>query len=328
LLHVKCCAIVEQLLLQIAEVNKTMSDVESSGPAQQWINRLPKHYLAGKQFLVTGASGLGYHAAHGLAAMDASVVLVGRDRWKLNKRCQELNKVGEGTVTFEEANFAALLSTHIAARNIRENYPRIDGLILNAGIYGAEEASITPTVNVLSALVMANALRDNLPNNPASRIVMVGSSGEHFALGNFNPEGGRGPKFNRYNLSKLALHAIALKLQQNYEAGKSDIRVITAEPGATSTNLMDGHGLLARLIARQAAKNPGPERAVHSILYAAIDPKAPAGGFIGPNSQGQPIAKTPARRLRDQEFIDRVWDDSMKAIAPSFNIVPTTPPTP
>ncbi|MBZ6078212.1 SDR family NAD(P)-dependent oxidoreductase [Microvirga puerhi] len=90
--------------------------------------------LSGRRAVVTGgASGLGLAMAHGLADAGASVVLVGRDRNKLEKAVTEISEAG-GTA---QGRICDLLDREAIARLV-ENLEREDGpiniLVNNAGV--------------------------------------------------------------------------------------------------------------------------------------------------------------------------------------------------
>ncbi|MEU9449006.1 SDR family oxidoreductase [Streptomyces sp. NPDC048277] len=100
--------------------------------------------FAGRSVVVTGGgSGIGRCTAHELAALGASVAIVGRDPGKLAAVAEEIRADG-GTVTphatdiRDESGVAAVVDEVLAAHG------RIDGLVNNAGgQYRAELSTIT-----------------------------------------------------------------------------------------------------------------------------------------------------------------------------------------
>lgn len=98
--------------------------------------------LDGKRFAVTGpTSGLGLAAACELSRLGASLVLVGRDPKRLEAaRGQVLDFSGApaDSIDLLEAELSLVSAAHKAGQILARRYPRLDGLINNAGALFAE----------------------------------------------------------------------------------------------------------------------------------------------------------------------------------------------
>jgi NADP-dependent 3-hydroxy acid dehydrogenase YdfG len=92
--------------------------------------------LAGKLAVVTGASaGLGVETARVLAAAGAEVLLVARDRERLQAVMQDLLKQQPGALLHTQCmDLADLDSVRAAAKAILQSHPHIHLLINNAGV--------------------------------------------------------------------------------------------------------------------------------------------------------------------------------------------------
>jgi dehydrogenase/reductase SDR family member 12 len=135
--------------------------------------------LTGQRHVITGAtSGIGLEAARALAALGATVVLVGRDREKLARARDAVpNSEAEG------ADLSNLGEVHdlVSRLNSRQ---RITGLVHNAGFIvnartitaqGHESAFAT---HVLAPFILTHGLSSALGADPAGgRVVWVSSGG-------------------------------------------------------------------------------------------------------------------------------------------------------
>ena len=141
--------------------------------------------LAGKTVVITGpTSGLGREAAGSLARMGARLVLVGRDRAKLERTAAELAVTTPDVATaIVVADLSSLASVRTAAATILATEPTIDVLIDNAGAMFAERAETaegfegTFATMVLGPFVLLAHLWPRLSASPDGRVVAVTSGG-------------------------------------------------------------------------------------------------------------------------------------------------------
>jgi NAD(P)-dependent dehydrogenase (short-subunit alcohol dehydrogenase family) len=163
--------------------------------------------------IVTGSTdGLGREVALRVAATGAHVVVHGRNRERGAEVVREIEAAG-GSARFYAADFASVAQVKELAATLVRDYPRIDVLVNNAGIW--DRASRTPqlsadghemhfAVNYLSGFVLTRLLLPRLLEAPEPRIINV-ASGSQTALQFDDLMMTRGYNDSRaYSQSKLA----------------------------------------------------------------------------------------------------------------------------
>ena len=137
----------------------------------------------GQTLLITGAtSGIGFEAAHRLAAMGHEVILVGRNEEKLSRA---VAKIKEHAGHQQVHGFCADLSQMREVRRLSERVCRevkkLDGLLNNAGaLYGARQETPegienTFALNHLAPFLLSHLLLPLLQQSSDGRIVTVAS---------------------------------------------------------------------------------------------------------------------------------------------------------
>lgn len=97
---------------------------------------LPPGAGAGRVVLVTGAtSGIGLAAAEHLAALGATVRIVGRDEGRIARACESIERAGSGPpVRGYRADLSSRAEVDRLVAEITEGEPRLDALVHNAGM--------------------------------------------------------------------------------------------------------------------------------------------------------------------------------------------------
>jgi retinol dehydrogenase 12 len=156
--------------------------------------------MDGKICLVTGAtSGIGEATARALVALGASVIVHGRDPERCRRTVERLRELAAsagaraasrggrgqprpaGAVTAVEADLASLAEVRRLADELNRTLPRLDVLILNAGLACAHRSLTvdgherTFAVNHLAPFLLTALLRTSLERAAAARIVVVSS---------------------------------------------------------------------------------------------------------------------------------------------------------
>ena len=207
--------------------------------------------MQGKRVLVTGATdGIGLQAAVELAAMGASLHIVGRDPDKLGRAAQRVAEAAGGR---PPATYLADLSSQTSIRNlaaeVKANAPELDVLLNNAGgIFtsrqlSAEGLEMTFALNHLGYFLLTHLLLESLTASPGiARVVNVASAAHRGAKLDFDDlQGERSySAWRAYQRSKLANLYFTYELAQRVDP--SHVTVNALHPGFVASNFGGGAG--------------------------------------------------------------------------------------
>jgi NAD(P)-dependent dehydrogenase (short-subunit alcohol dehydrogenase family) len=268
--------------------------------------------MDGKVVLLTGAtSGIGRIAAEALAAGGAKLVLVGRDRSKLDAVCAETG--AEGIL----ADLSAQADVRRVAAELR--HARLDVLINNAGALFTERGVTvdgierTFALNHLAYFLLTNLLLDRLRAAAPSRIVNVASGAHrrgamHWDDLQLTRYGGQG--WTAYQQSKLANILFTRELARRLEG--TGVTTNCLHPGFVDTGFGRNNGPLARLLftlTRPIQRTP--EQGADTLVWAASDPglSEVSGRYFQDRAE-----RTPARQARRDDDARRLWDISARMV--------------
>jgi NAD(P)-dependent dehydrogenase (short-subunit alcohol dehydrogenase family) len=197
--------------------------------------------FSGRIALVTGASrGIGRAAAVALGKAGAHVILLARTVGGLEETDDDIRRAGGcrhrgGSATLIPADLSDFSAIDRLAPALAERFPRLDILVLNAGVLGelAPVPDIAPKVwrQVFDVNVEANwrllrALDPLLRASEAARVlVMTSRVGGEIAR----------PFWGAYAASKAALEMLARTYAEEMRAGP--LRVAIIDPGAMRTRM-------------------------------------------------------------------------------------------
>ena len=141
--------------------------------------------MNGKVVLVTGSTdGLGREVARRVAAQGARVIVHGRNKERGAAVVDEIAREGKGTARFYAADFGSLDQVRTFADAVRRDYPRLDVLVNNAGIWlrerrlSADGHEMQFAVNYLAGFLLTRSLLPLLEQSAPSRIVNVASGSQ------------------------------------------------------------------------------------------------------------------------------------------------------
>ncbi|KAA2253567.1 SDR family NAD(P)-dependent oxidoreductase [Solihabitans fulvus] len=282
-------------------------------------DRIPDQ--SGRTFVVTGAnSGLGYETARQLAGHGGRVIMTARNETKGREAVAKLRAdQPDADVELRTLDLADLDSVRAFAADVAE----VDVLVNNAGIM-MPPRSLTKQgfesqfgTNHLGHFALTGLL---LPRVRA-RVVTVSSGLHRGGSIHFDDLTGERKYSPRvfYSQSKFANVLFALELDRRLRAEGSAVLSVLAHPGYSATNLQSTGptGLLSlamkvsnRLIAQDVSMG------ALNQLYAATDPAAKSGQFIGPDGRGEmrgyPHVVQPDPAATSAETARRLWDVSEK----------------
>ena len=256
---------------------------------------------AGKTVLITGSTdGLGREVARRLAAEGAHVIVHGRNADRGKAVVDEITTGGKGSARFYQADFASLAEVRTLADAIARDYPRLDLLVNNAGIFvrtGERQVSkdgheLTFAVNYLSGYLLTYRLLPLLEKGRAPRIVNVSSlSAAPIDFSDVMIE--RGYTGNRaYGQSKLAQVLFTIDLAA--ELKPKGIVVQSLHPATyMNTTMVMSAGLTPRSTVEEGT----------AAVMNAITTDAPSGSYFVGQKVGTPHAQAAdadaRRQLRD-----------------------------
>src|SRR5215212_3910013 len=142
--------------------------------------------LAEAKILVTGATdGLGKHVAFELAASDATVLLHGRSRERLETTIEEIRRdTGNEKLGSYLADLSSLGEVRALAEQVLAEQDRLDVLINNAGVIEGNRREsedgyeLTFAVNYLACFLLTHLLLPLLRDSAPARVVNVASAGQ------------------------------------------------------------------------------------------------------------------------------------------------------
>ena len=227
--------------------------------------------------LVTGANkGIGFETARQLGKNGCTVLLGARDAALGREAAATLT--GEGVdARFIELDLVRGETIEAAAAWIEKEFGRLDILVNNAGIAvqgdgppssaGLEAVERLFKTNFLGTLAVTQGMLALVKKSASGRIVNVSSG-----LGSLTQHGDPGWEFAGvkvigYCASKAALNMMTVQLA--YELRDTAVKVNSADPGFTATDLNQHRGHLTI-----------PEGAAEVVRLALIPADGPTGGFF------------------------------------------------
>jgi NAD(P)-dependent dehydrogenase (short-subunit alcohol dehydrogenase family) len=225
---------------------------------------------------VTGANkGIGFEVARQLAASGCTVLLGARNQALGEEATTRLKAQGLDVryLAIDVANHATIAT---AAATITAAFGHLDILVNNAGINDPADGPPSSVsldavervfrTNFLGPVAVAEAMLPLLRKAPSGRIVNVSSG-----LGSLTQNGDptypfAATKLLGYSASKAALNMLTVQLA--YELRDTPVKVNSADPGFTATDL-NGH----------RGHQTVPEGAAEAIRLALLPDDGPTGSY-------------------------------------------------
>lgn len=199
-----------------------------------------------KIVLVTGGTGgIGQQTALGLARLGAHVIITGRDAARGAAAVEAIRQgSGQARVDLLLVDLAEQQDVRALAEQVQQRYPRLDGLINNAGVFKMQRQltsdgiEATFAVNVLAPFLLTHLLLPMLQAAPSARVINVtGGSPGKLELDNLQGER-KYTGFGQYSQSKTAMMALAYEFAQRLPG--STVSVNVCYPGRATTPMTRG----------------------------------------------------------------------------------------
>ena len=317
--------------------------------------------MDGKTVVITGTtSGTGKIAADAVAALGAKVLLLNRASGRSAASLAEVTAAHpDADIHAVECDLQSFESVRAAAARVIELCPEgIDVLCNNAGVMALPDTAtvdgydVQMQTNHLSHFLLTRELMPLLEraaeSNGEARIANHSSvarlspskdlHAEHLGKngGNLGGDGSKlqnmmfsGPRWLRYNQSKLANAAFTAALHHRLQANASKVKALVAHPGFANTHLQQtsvkegGMGNLLTKISMRVSQ--APEDGALGILSCMCLPGAKSGEFYGPGT-GATALRGPAKPFALESFYDNeatrslLWSKSEEATEGSFDL--------
>lgn len=281
--------------------------------------------LSGKTYVITGGnSGIGLEAAKMLAEAGGNIVIACRNESRAKAAVSEIDKCGNGKTDYAVVDLSSFASIRAAAKDVAKRFPKIDGLINNAGIMQTPERQtengfeLQFGTNHLGHFLWAGLLYKNV-KAASGRIVVVSSIAHKFGriyFDNLSLADKYSPT-TAYCQSKLANLMFALELDRRLTRQDSAVTAYACHPGYANTQLQSTGptGLLKALYGPLNAmvSQPAYNGAIPTVLCAAGVEALP-GGYYGPQSMGEARGRVSdalvSDRARNEGYAAELWQVS------------------
>ncbi|MFO7566576.1 MAG: SDR family oxidoreductase [Enhygromyxa sp.] len=286
---------------------------------------MPEGDMTGKTVLITGGNaGIGKQTAIALARLGARVVFTSRNLRKGDVARAEIREAANSKqVDVLPLDLASFASIERFAEEFLARYPRLDVLILNAGLVLDQRSETedgfetTFGVNHLGHFHLTSLLRERLEASAPARVVVV-SSEYHRAA----PEGldfddlmhrRRFRGFSVYARSKLANIMFARALARRLDPAKVTVNAL--HPGMVRSRFARDGDLGGLKQLGWMLLTPfmiSPEKGARTTVYLASSPQVEGktGGYYVRCKPAKP-----SRAARDDEAGERLWQVSEALVA-------------
>jgi NAD(P)-dependent dehydrogenase (short-subunit alcohol dehydrogenase family) len=230
--------------------------------------------MTDKTVLITGGtSGIGKETALGLARMNATLVIVGRDQERTVGAVEEIKKTtGNDKVDYYLCDMASLAEVRKLASDFLSDHSRLDVLFNNAGAINSKRSlskdgyELTFAVNHLAHFLLTNLLLDSLRRSAPSRVIVTSSSAANMGHIHFDDLmlERKYRALKAYSQSKLANQLFTFELARRLQ--KTGVTANYLHPGVARTGfamndrgaMRIGYSLLSPFLinAKKAAETP------------------------------------------------------------------------
>lgn len=294
----------------------------------------------GKTFVVTGANaGLGYFTSEQLAGAGAHVILACRNPARAEAALAAIRaRVPGASVSSVQLDVSDLQSVREASETLRA-LPRLDGLILNAGIVhppadrrvSLDGNELVFATNFLGHFALTAGTLMALRRTPGSRVVSLGSMISRLMDSSLD-DLQLATTYNAwkaYAQSKIAMQVFGFELDRRLRAnGAGMVQSLVAHPGYSISGLtpfISGVNEItpAKRVIDGLQSLLGAQSKQHGAwptVRAAIDPDAHGSDYFGPRflTRGAPTRQPATRTSRDRGVGARLWERAETLIGEPF----------
>jgi NAD(P)-dependent dehydrogenase (short-subunit alcohol dehydrogenase family) len=252
--------------------------------------------FAGKTAVITGgASGIGLETAKALALAGCKVIICSRDPTGYAPRCEQAvleggeYQVPNAMLEHKFVDLENLVSVRDLASELASE-PRIDFLVLNAGVMAIPQRETTPAgfektigINHFAHQLFFQLLEPKLRASAESCRVVVLASGAHMRGGldltDLRWEKRKYEPWSAYGASKLANILFAKELSDR--AAGTPLSAVSLHPGVIQTPLWRHIDPSAAASMAGGKNAKSIEQGAATTVYACLTPNWTTEGFIG-----------------------------------------------
>ena len=276
--------------------------------------------MTNKIVLITGGtSGIGKETALGLARMNATLVIVGRDKEKTIRVVDEIKTTtGNDKVDHCLCDMASLAEVHKLASDFLSDHSRLDVLFNNAGAINGkrylsqDEYELTFAVNHLAHFLLTDLILDALKRSSPSRIITTSSAAANIGHMHFDDLmlERNYTAFKAYGQSKLANQLFTFELARRLH--QTGVTANCLHPGMVRTGFaMNNSGTLKAGVALFRPFMISAKKAAETPIYLASSPEVQ--NVTGKYFQKK-MVKEPPKEATDLEAASRLWEISEKLV--------------
>jgi retinol dehydrogenase 14 len=242
----------------------------------------PNGGMGGKTVLITGGtSGIGKATAVALAAMDANVVITGRNAERGEAAVEEIkDRSHSDSVELMLADLSVQSEVRRLAETFLARHDRLDVLANNAGLVQSKRTETldgietTLAINHLAPFLLTNLLLDRLKESAPSRVVTVSSEAQRWGSMDFGDLQSRRRYrgFPVYGMTKLANIMFTYELAERLK--EKGVTANCLHPGSVGTNFgQDNRGPMALFFRAFKPFMRSPEQGADTLIWLASSPE-------------------------------------------------------
>jgi NAD(P)-dependent dehydrogenase (short-subunit alcohol dehydrogenase family) len=260
--------------------------------------------------VITGATrGIGRAAAVELAKRGAEVVIVGRERERVDAVAGEAQAAGGAPVHRQVADLALMAEVRALAEELAERYERIDVLANNAGAMFAsrkvtsEGFEQTLALNHLAPFLLTNLLLDRLDGGRVVTTTSDAHTGGRLDLDDLQSEKSYSA-MRVYGTTKLCNILFTRELAKR----ASQLRANCFHPGTVRTGFGKNDGGIWKVLTTIAGPFfRSPERGARSLVWLATSDE---GGRLTGEYVHDEKVEQPSAAAQDAETAKALWERS------------------
>jgi len=275
--------------------------------------------MGGKTVLITGGtSGIGKAAAVALAAMDANVVIVGRNPERGEAAVEEIRARSHSeSVELLLADLSVQSEVRRLAEEFQERHDRLDVLANNAGLVQSKRTETpdgietTLAINHLAPFLITNLLLDRLEGSVPSRVITVSSEAQRWGKMDFEDMQSRRKYrgFPVYGKTKLANIMFTYELAERMNG--TGVTATCLHPGSVGTNFgQNNRGPMALFFRTFKPFMRSSEKGADTLVWLASSPEVDgvSGKYFSDRKEidAKNVAHDPAARRRLWEISEEL----------------------